>query len=373
VELAAGTYDPDLYISNQDARGTVSVTVTSASKGVGDGGRLEIDTTAVHYDEGRIPVTARDEYGNLVAGATVSVGASSEIGDSGATATTDAAGVAAVPFSETAAGTYALTVAAASGAVTETATVTVLPHSEGLSGGGGGTITATAAQVDGATSEITITAEDAAGNQVRGETIEIADDGGLDLAILPAVTTDDSGAATMQVSGTTPGTYTITLADASGSITDTASVRISANEQGVSGGDGGAVSAPPSVTSTADESITLAVTVTDENGVAVAGENITITDGGGSDALAGKTATTDSSGVATFVVDETTRGTYPITVEDDTGTYTSQTTVTVEAHSQGVASGGSLRANGQRNTDRGTGFAVRANDSFGNPVRGGRR
>ena len=196
IELAAETYDPDLYIGAQDARGAVTVTVTSAASGVGDSGSLEIDTTAVHYDEGRIRVTARDEFGNLVEGATVSIDDSSEIGGSGATAVTDAAGVAEIPFSETTAGTYALTVAAATGSITETATVTVLPHSEGLSGGVGGSITATAVPVDGATSEISITAVDAAGNRLAGETVELSDDGGLGLTAFPTATTDDTGAAT---------------------------------------------------------------------------------------------------------------------------------------------------------------------------------
>jgi hypothetical protein len=78
------------------------------------------------------------------------------------------------------------------------------------------------------------------------------------------------------------------------------------------------------------------VTVTDDNGVAVEGETMTITEGGGSEALQGATASTDETGVATFDIGENTAGTYQIKIEDETGDFTSRTTVTVEAHSEGV-------------------------------------
>ena len=371
ITFADDTFGDPILLPGESTRGTETVTVSNDPEGVsgGAGGEIVITTTQVNYDRGSITATATDQYGNPVVGETLSVGADSEIGDPAQIADTNADGVADIGFAETTAGDYSLTVADESGEITDTATVQIAPHSDGVSGGGGGTVAAETTVHGDSTSTVEITAEDASGNRVIGETIRIVDADGISGLDGVTADTNDTGVATMRISGTIPGEYTLTFSDDSGAVDDTTSVTVAANSEGVAGGSGGQVTVPASQHSTADREMTITVNASDENGVRVPNESISVTDAADIPDLEGATAVTDESGVATFTFSQHVAGNYEITFADQSGSFAATTTATVAAHSKGVSSGGDITGKPTA-TPGGTGISVNPTDRFGNPVGG---
>ena len=252
-----------------------------------------------------ITVTALDENGNGVAGATVTLNAT---GAGNAlvqpAAVTDANGVATGSLSSTASGVK--TVSAMIGAlpVTQTAAVTVIA----------GAVSAAQSRVvaapdsivaAGAVSTITVTARDLNGNPVEGATVVLAAPGAGNTLTQPAAVTDGTGVATGTLAATTVGAKTVTATIGAVAITQSATVTVTAGA--ISAAQSSVVVAPPSIVAGTATS-TLTVTARDLSGNVVAGATVVLSATGGGNTITQPGAVTDANGVATGTIASTVTG-----------------------------------------------------------------
>jgi len=80
--------------------------------------------------------------------------------------------------------------------------------------------------------------------------------------------------------------------------------------------------------------------------------------------LEGAKAVTNESGIATFTFSQNVTGDYNITLADQSRAFTTTTTATVSAHSEGVSSGGNITG-AQTSTPGGTGITVSVREPCG--------
>ena len=175
-----------------------------------------------------ITVTARDAGGNPVSGATVVLSAAG----GGNTVTqpsgqTDGAGIAIGTLSSTAAGMKTVS-ATANGVVIaqqRTVTVTAGPVSASQS-----TVNASPASIvaGAGTSTITVTAKDTFGNAVSGATVTLAATGSGNTLTQPSGPTNSSGVATGTLASTNAGAKVVSATAAGVSVTQTATVTVTA-------------------------------------------------------------------------------------------------------------------------------------------------
>ncbi|MBT8043473.1 MAG: Ig-like domain-containing protein [Verrucomicrobiae bacterium] len=204
---------------------------------------------------------------------------------------------------------------------------------------GKSTVVASPTQVlaDGtATSTITVTLKDANGIAVSGEGVTLANTSGSgDPDIIPesAQTTNSGGVATFTVSSNTEGTevFTATASTDSKTITQTASVEFTAVPVvgPVNIDTSTVVASPLSVPANGSTTSTITVTLKDTNGLAVAGEAVTLDNTAGPKAAAITpidVQSTDLNGQATFTVTSNTAGTEVFTANAlDAGVTVKQT------------------------------------------------
>ncbi|HEX8271168.1 MAG TPA: Ig-like domain-containing protein, partial [Longimicrobiaceae bacterium] len=238
-------------------------------------------------------VTITDQYGNPVAGVSVTFAASGNGSVTGSPATTNASGVATV-------GSW--TLATTVGANTLTATAGALSTSFSATGTVGGPANITKTAGDGQTATVgsavatapSVTITDQYGNPVAGVSVTFAASGDGSVTGSPA-TTNASGVATVGswTLATTVGanTLTATAGALSASFSATGTVGAAANinktaGDGQSATAGSAVATAPSVT------------ITDQSGNPVAGVSVTFA-ASGDGSVTGSPATTNASGVAT--------------------------------------------------------------------------
>jgi len=151
--------------------------------------------------------------------------------------------------------------------------------------------------VAGDTDNVTVTVEDTFGNRVPGDTVNVAADDGLTFD-QTMNTTNSSGVATLQYTETNAGTYHPTIQNGSGAISDTATVVVTAGDA-----DTVTTERSPNATQTAGQVISPSpiANVTDPNGNAVQGANVTVQAVNGSGTVEGTlTNQTNSSGLAEF-------------------------------------------------------------------------
>ncbi|MGH7613743.1 MAG: beta strand repeat-containing protein, partial [Gemmatimonadales bacterium] len=250
-----------------------------------------------------ITATVKDQFGNVIAGRTVTLSSTGTANAfaPGASGTTDASGVFSATFSSTAA--QAKTISGSvtgSGTLTQTAAVTVNPDVNTLLGSSVVTATSPIAASSGSTlSTITVTVRDQFLNPVSGRTVTIA------VSPVTGNTVTQPGSLT-NASGQTTGTFSTTKAETKtatasvngtggGSITDNALVTVTAaaassivvnagNSQTVRVGT--AVATDPSVL------------VRDAFLNPVPSASVTFTPSGGG-SVTGSPATTDAIGIAT--------------------------------------------------------------------------
>jgi Bacterial Ig-like domain (group 1). len=327
TEEDAGVYS--FTVANGDfpaltAAGSVTV-VAAAIDATGSGGESGAITTvsapsAGAGASGTIAVEGADRFGNPVAGANLSVADNGSLGGlpDGTQVSTDASGIAEFSFTETTAGTYDVVVTDENGSVTQTVTVTVTSHPEGVSGGDGGSVSVSGPgdTSAGQQQSFAVTARDVYGNLVSGEDVSATAPAGVSLAD-ETVTTDTSGVAKFSITGETVGTYEIDFTDASGTFSDTASLSVTPDSLGlIASGSSVTAVTPPEAAAGADGEI--ALELADAFGNLLAGEEVVIADTGGLGGLTQGSATTaNDSGVATFSFSETTAGTYTIELAAD--------------------------------------------------------
>ena len=248
-----------------------------------------------------------------------------------------------------------------------------------------GTSTVTASPMtvasDGVTaSTVTVTVKDASGNPIAGKNVSLARTKGAGAGI-PVITTlvgtsNASGVATFAVTCDTAGEYVFTATDESDSVVfldDTVSITFATDAVSVLNST--VTASPPSIAADGSTTSTVTVTLKDATNSAVIGNTVTLAknSGPGSPVIDPASATTNSSGVATFSVSSTTAGLDVFTATDTTDGITLGTAgVTFEAglvnadQSTVVASPASVTANGTATST----ITVTLKDAYGNPVAG---
>src|SRR5205807_1806202 len=252
-----------------------------------------------------IIVTARDQFGNAIQGATVVITATG--GGNAVTqpvGTTDASGVATGTLSSTAAGSKTVSATINTVGVTQTATVAV---SAGAVSAAQSTVTATSPIAAGSgNSAITVTARDQFANPIQGATVTLtATPTPGNTLTQPLGTTDAGGVATGSLSSTAAGLKTVWATDNAVALTQPATVVVNA----------GAVSASPPTRSapspytTRFRSSAITVTARDQFANPIQGATVTLA----ATPTAGNTVTqplgtTDAGGVVTGSLSSTAAG-----------------------------------------------------------------
>src|SRR5205807_6259690 len=175
-----------------------------------------------------IIVTARDQFGNAIQGATVVITATG--GGNAVTqpvGTTDASGVATGTLSSTAAGSKTVSATINTVGVTQTATVAV---SAGAVSAAQSTVTATSPIAAGSgNSAITVTARDQFANPIQGATVTLtATPTPGNTLTQPLGTTDAGGVATGSLSSTAAGLKTVSATVNAVASRETATVAVNA-------------------------------------------------------------------------------------------------------------------------------------------------
>src|SRR5439155_754603 len=322
-----------------------------------------------------ITVTAKDTFGNPIAGATVTLAATPTSGNTltQPAGTTDANGVATGTLSSTAAGQKTVSATINGVAITQTATVVVNP-------GPAATIAAnsptsqTAAAGTAVSSPPSVIVKDANGNPVAGVSVTFSPAAGSGTVTGGSQMTNTSGVATV-------GSWTLSATAGSNTLTATS----------------GSLSGSPvtfTATGTAGASATMAkssgdnltgqvatrlqtphvVLVSDANGNPVTGVTVTWAAASGGGSVDPATSTTDADGHAqTFrtlgilIGTQTTTATATIAGKDTTVTFS--ISATAAGASQMSAAGGDGQT-GSVGTTLPTPLSVRVADLFGNPVAG---
>ncbi|MGH7567794.1 MAG: Ig-like domain-containing protein [Gemmatimonadales bacterium] len=165
-----------------------------------------------------ITVTAKDGFGNPIAGATVVLAASGGGNTLSAPGPTGATGVTTATLSSTVAEGKTISATINGTAITQTTTVTVQPAvpsgAQTLVTAAPGTITASGGSSQ---ATITVTVRDAFGNAIQGASVTLAATGAGNTLTQPATLTNASGVTTGTLSSVTAGTKTVS-ATVNGSI-----------------------------------------------------------------------------------------------------------------------------------------------------------
>ncbi|HEX2188613.1 MAG TPA: Ig-like domain-containing protein, partial [Longimicrobiaceae bacterium] len=270
------------------ATGTAGAAANIA-KSAGDGLSAAVGTAI-----GTAPsVTVTDQYGNPVAGVSVTFAASGDGSVTGSPATTNASGVATLGSWTLATTAGANTLTATAGALTTTFSATgTAGAAANIAKSAGDGLSATVGTATGTAPSVTVT--DQYGNPVAGVSVTFAASGDGSVTASPA-TTNASGVATVGswTLGTTAGANTLTAT--AGALTTTFSATGTAGAaaniaktagDGLSAAVGTSIGTAPSVT------------VTDQYGNPVAGVSVTFA-ASGDGSVTGSPATTNASGVAT--------------------------------------------------------------------------
>ncbi|HTB85005.1 MAG TPA: invasin domain 3-containing protein [Candidatus Sulfotelmatobacter sp.] len=197
-----------------------------------------------------------------------------------------------------------------------------------------GTSTATASPTncaaDGSTtSTITITALDAQGRGLSGQTVTLGVSGTGNTVSTPA-NTAANGQTTATLSSTVPGTKTITVTIGSTQITAQPTVTFTSG--GVSAFNSTAIASPTGgLTADGMATSTITVTAKDGTGTPLSGQAVTISATGSGNILTQPAATTDVNGLATASIQSTVAGTKTISVNVAGTTISQQPTVTFVA------------------------------------------
>jgi hypothetical protein len=255
-------------------------------------------------------VTAKDQFDNLIQGATVVLAANPTTGNNliGPAGTTNASGVATGTLSSTKAESKTVSATINGVPITQTASVTVNPAAvnagQSTVAAAPGTITASSGS---SASTITVTAKDQFGNLIQGATVVLAANPTTGNTLTgPTGTTNSSGVATGTLSSTKAESKTVSATINGVPITQTASVTV--NPAAVNAGQSTVAAAPGTITaSNGSSASTITVTAKDQFGNPIQGATVVLaanpTTG---NTLTGPAGTTNSSGAATGTLSSTT-------------------------------------------------------------------
>ncbi|MGH7515391.1 MAG: invasin domain 3-containing protein [Gemmatimonadales bacterium] len=283
-----------------------------------------------------VQVTVQDQFGNPVTGAnnsvTVDIGTNPAGGTLTGTLTATAAnGVASfadLKIDNVGTG-YTLTAAAGglTGATSSAFDITARAPSASQS-----TVSASPGSIvasSGAnTSTITVTAKDAGGTPLSGQTVVLAATGSGNTLTQPTNPTDANGVATGTLSSTGAGDKTVSATISGVAITQTATVTVTA---GLADAGQSTVAASPGTITTGTGSSTITVTVRDAFANPVGGSSVVLAATGTGNTLTQPSGLTNTSGVATGTLSSTNPETKTVSATADLTAITQTAAVIVTA------------------------------------------
>jgi hypothetical protein len=176
------------------------------------------------------------------------------------------------------------------------ATSNAISVTAGAPSAGQSTVSASPTSVAvGDASTITVTAKDAGGNPVSGVTVTLQASGSGNTLTQPSAQTDANGQTTGSFSSTSLGSHTITATVNGTTVTDNASVNVTAGAPASIAANAGGQSATVSTAVSPDPS----VIVKDAGGNPVSGVQVTFAVASGGGSVSGATPSTNGSGIAT--------------------------------------------------------------------------
>jgi hypothetical protein len=253
-----------------------------------------------------ITVTAKDQSGNAVNGATVSPIATNGGSFAPPFGTTDGSGHATFTFTATAAGAHQISVTAGGTVLDDKPTVTV---SSAPVNGDHSTLTLVPSSVEAGSgsSIVTVTAKDQFDNTIAGASVTLSVSGSDNTISPNPMATNASGEATFTVSSTKAEGKTLSATINSISVTQTGTLTFT---PGVADAGTSTVVADSPVATDALSNVI--VTVLDQFGNPVAGATVTLAETGGGGSVNPPVAVTDASGQASGSFSSPVAGTFTI-------------------------------------------------------------
>jgi hypothetical protein len=306
-----------------------------------------------------LTVTAKDTFGNPIAGQAVSLAASGTANTlTPASGSTNASGVFTATLSSTRAEQKMVT--ATLSAVQLQAPVTFTPGA--LSSTSSTLVASPSSLAAGGTSTLTVTAKDAFGNAIAGQSVSLAATGTANTFTPASGTTDASGVFTATLSSTKAEQKTVTATMSSLQLQKAVTFTPGALSQA----DSTLVASPSSLA--AGGTSTLTLTAKDAFGNPIAGRSVSLTATGSANTLTPASGTTNASGVFTATLSSTKAQQKTVTATISSEQLQTTVTFTPGALSQAdstlVASPTSLTVGGSST------LTVTATDSFGNAIAG---
>jgi Bacterial Ig-like domain (group 1)/IPT/TIG domain len=365
----------------KDATQSVTITQTvavafapgpvNASKSTVSASPVTVNSSSVASST--VTVTLEDAAGNPVSGQTVTLtasGGNSSI--SAASGASSASGV--VTFTVTDSSTESVTYTASdstkSVTITQTATVAFAPGPVSASQS---TVSASPTSVNSssvASSLVTVTLEDAAGNPVSGQTVALAASGGNSSISPTSGTSSASGVVTFTVMDGLTESVTYTASDTTEPVTITPTAVVSFTPGKVNASQSTVSANPTSVTANGIATSTVTVTLEDAAGNPVTGQTVTLAASGGSSTISAASGTSNINGVVSFSVQDSKAEAVTYTANDASSGITIAQIATVSFTPGPVsASLSTVSANPTKNTSTST-ITVTLVDANGNPVSG---
>ncbi|HEY6060844.1 MAG TPA: Ig-like domain-containing protein [Gemmatimonadales bacterium] len=222
TQTASVTVNPAAVSAGQSTVGAAPTSITACNASCTTGG----GTGSL------ITVTAKDQFGNVIQGATVTLGSNGANNNFTAPGTTNSSGVATSTFSSSTAESKTISATINAVAITQKPTVTVNPAAvsaaQSTVTAGQSTMTAclTSCTTGGGTASlITVTAKDAFGNAIPGATVVLSSTGSNNSFTAPG-STNSVGVATSTFTSTKAESKTVSATINSAGITQTASVTV---------------------------------------------------------------------------------------------------------------------------------------------------
>ena len=246
-----------------------------------------------------ITVTARDQFSNVIQGATVVLAATgAENTLSQPSGTTNGSGVATGTLSSTHAETKTVSATINAVAITQTATITVTPAAPSAAlTTVSAAPTSIPASLGTATSTITVTARDPFNNVIQGATVVLDATGAGNTLMQPSGPTNSSGVTTGTLSSFVAGTKTVSATVNAVDITQTATVTVTPLTE-ASATQSSLVSTPGSIVASNGATVsTITVTARDQFDNLIQGATVVLAATGGGNTLT-QPGATNAGGVA---------------------------------------------------------------------------
>lgn len=287
--------------------GTVMFTAGAVDKSLSTVVTSKANVIANNIDSANITVTLKDSGNNAINNRTVTLnqgsGSSSIIAIQG---TTDANGVAIFTVKNTKAEGVIYTATAGGVTITASAGVTFQPGSVSTSVSTVA-VSKTNVTADGVdSSTVTVTLTDAYSNPIIGKNITLSQ-GSSSSAISPStgVVTNANGQAIFNVTNIKSEAVTYTATDVTDSITLSQTGTVTFDPGTVDAALSQVTTTKTRVVADNTDSATITVTLQDSQGNPISGKLVSLSQGSGSSNITATQATTDASGVATFMVKST--------------------------------------------------------------------